>query len=61
MVTHGCVKATCIGALELGYHLVLIADGHSNYSKEAADLIINWNQNLREMGAKIRNTPEIDF
>lgn len=49
LVTHGCVKATCVG------------DGHSSYNKDAADLIINWNQNLREIGAKIRNTPEIDF
>ena len=61
LVTHGCVKATCVGALELGYQVVLVGDGHSSYSKDAPDLIIKWNQNLREMGAKIRNTPEIDF
>ena len=61
LVTHGCVKATCIGALELGYQVVLVDDGHSSYSKDAPDLIIKWNQNLSEMGAKIKNTPEIDF
>jgi nicotinamidase-related amidase len=30
LVTHGCVKATCEGALALGYAAVLAADGHSS-------------------------------
>jgi nicotinamidase-related amidase len=39
MVTHGCVRATTIGALECGYNVTLVQDGHSSYSKDAADLI----------------------
>ena len=35
LVTHGCVRATCEGALALGYGVVLAADGHSSYSKDA--------------------------
>ena len=27
LVTHGCVKASCIGAHDLGYRVVLVADG----------------------------------
>ncbi len=61
LVTHGCVKATCIGALEIGYQVTLVEDGHSNYSKDAADLINKWNQKLYDLGAKIVKTQEIDF
>ena len=39
LVTHGCVKATCLGARALSYDVVLAADGHSSYSKDAAGLI----------------------
>ncbi len=30
LVTHGCVKATCLGALASGYAVTLAADGHSS-------------------------------
>jgi nicotinamidase-related amidase len=30
LVMHGCVKATCLGGLELGYEVVLAEDGHSS-------------------------------
>ena len=39
LVTHGCVKATCLGARELGYNVILVQDGHSSFSKGAARLI----------------------
>ena len=54
LVTHGCVKATCLGALELGYAVVLAEDGHSSYSKDAARLVEEWNRKLGEAGAKVR-------
>lgn len=53
LVTHGCVKATCLGGLELGYEVVLAKDGHSSYSKEAARLIEEWNRKLGEAGAQV--------
>ena len=46
LVTHGCVKATCLGASEMGYTVTLAADGHSSYSKDAAQLILEWNRKL---------------
>jgi nicotinamidase-related amidase len=33
LVTHGCVKNSCIGAHELGYRVVVVADGHSSYRR----------------------------
>lgn len=53
LVTHGCVKATCLGGLELGYEVVLAEDGHSSYSKDAARLIEEWNRKLGAAGAQV--------
>ena len=44
LVTQGCVRATCIGANSLGYRVILVEDGHSNYSKDADKIIEEWNQ-----------------
>jgi len=61
LVTHGCVKATCLGALALEYRIILVSDGHSSFSKQAAKLIEEWNLRLSGLGAKLRATGEIDF
>jgi len=61
LVTHGCVRATCVGALQLGYRVILVRDGHSSYSKQAAKLIDEWNQKLGAMGAELKSTSEIEF
>lgn len=50
LVTHGCVKATCTGAKELGYDVVLVSDGHSSFHEKAADLITEWNDKLSSNG-----------
>lgn len=59
LVTHGCVKATCLGALALGYAVTLAADGHSSYSKDAAQLIQKWNRKLGEAGANVAPASQI--
>lgn len=61
LVTHGCVKATCLGALTLGYAVMLAADGHSSYSKDAAQLIQEWNRKLGEAGAAVAPASQIAF
>ena len=61
LVTHGCVKATCMGAIEMGYRVVLIEDGHSNFSKQAAQLIEKWNRKLGELGIELKGAREVDF
>jgi nicotinamidase-related amidase len=61
LVTHGCVKATCLGAKELGYQVILVKDGHSNYHKKAASVIEEWNQKLSEAGVDLCPTQEITF
>ncbi len=61
LVTHGCVKATCLGALEEGYQVVLVADAHSSYSKDAAELIRKWNHELGSRGAKVVSTQDVQY
>ena len=61
LVTHGCVKATSLGAIENGYQVILVSDGHSNFSKGAAQLIEKWNQKISEKGAELEETQEVDF
>ncbi|MBN1200588.1 MAG: cysteine hydrolase [Anaerolineae bacterium] len=61
LVTHGCVRATCLGGQELGYQVILVSDGHSNYHKKAASVIEEWNQKLSETGVDLRLTQEMTF
>jgi nicotinamidase-related amidase len=61
LVTHGCVKATCQGALELGHAVVLVGDAHSSYSKDAPRLVEEWNQKLSEQGAEVSRAAEVKF
>lgn len=61
LVTHGCVKATCLGAVAEGYGVVLVADGHSSYNKNAADLIAAWNEKLGKQGIELRRADQIEF
>jgi len=61
LVTHGCVKATTLGALALGYKVRLVSDAHSNYSADAPKLIQKWNQTLAGKGAQLVETKDADL
>ena len=61
LVTHGCVKATSLGARELGYSVVLVKDGHSNFSPKAPEMIAEWNEKLSHVGVNLLETQEINF
>lgn len=61
LVTHGCVKNTSLGAKKAGFRVVLVKDGHSSYSGDAAGLIETWNGKLAEAGVEVEPTKEIAF
>jgi nicotinamidase-related amidase len=61
LVTHGCVKATCLGAIDEGYQVLLVSDGHSSYSKDAAQLIEKWNRAIAEKGAEVMEAQKVRF
>jgi hypothetical protein len=47
--------------LALGYAVVLAADGHSSYSKDAARLIEEWNRKLGEAGVQVMSAAQIEI
>lgn len=60
--TPNCVKNTCLDAKKLGYHVVLVKDGHSSAHKDAAKFIEEWNQRLLHDGiVELKSTQDIDF
>jgi len=61
LVTHGCVKSTCLGGLDLGYTVTLAGDAHSNFSKTAAQIIKKWHANLQKAGVELIDTAEVGF
>jgi len=61
LVTQGCVRATCIGAHDLGYRVILVEDGHSNYNKDAKKIIEEWNQKLSEGQVTLTTAEEISL
>lgn len=61
LVTHGCVRATCLGAIKMGYQVILVSDGHSNFSKDAPKLIEKWNKTLHKKGADLRAAKDLEF
>ena len=61
LVTHGCVKATCLGALEEGYKVLLVSDAHSSFSKDAPELIEKWNRELNSKGVVVVETKSVTF
>ena len=61
LVTHGCVKSTCLGAIEAGYQVTLVSDAHSSYSNKAAELIDKWHVHLSKEGVALLSTAEVKF
>ena len=61
LVTHGCVQKTCLWAKELGYEVILVEDGHSNFQDQAEEVIKYWNQKLAHERIKIIPTEKIKF
>jgi nicotinamidase-related amidase len=61
LVTQGCVRATCIGGNELGFRVILVEDGHSNYRKDAHEIIERCNLELGKENVELFSTDEIDL
>lgn len=50
LVSHGCVKATCLDAHDRGFAVTLVEDGHSNFHGQAPKMIVTCNRQLSEQG-----------
>ncbi len=61
LVTHGCVKNGCMGALKHGFQVTLAQDAHSNFSSRAAEVIEEWNGKMAAEGVNVLSSAEIEF
>ena len=59
MVTQGCIRATSLGGLELGYKVFLVKEGHSNYNKDAPRVIETYEAELESAGVRLVNVDEL--
>ncbi len=61
LVTNGCIRASSLEAIKLGYDVTLVSDGHSSYAKDAAASISTWNDRIKEAGANLQKATEVSF
>jgi nicotinamidase-related amidase len=52
--TQHCVKATCIGGVKNGFSVSILKDGHSNWAKDAENLVTKTENDVSAMGVKIQ-------
>ena len=58
LTTHGCVKYSCIGAVENGFDTCLLRNGHTNLNKDAATKILTTELELVKLGVKLVDVKE---
>ncbi|MFO8022968.1 MAG: isochorismatase family protein [Perlabentimonas sp.] len=51
--TQHCVKATCLGGVKNRFNVSILMNGHSNWAKDASDLVKKTENELSLMGVKI--------
>jgi len=61
LVSHTCVKRTCIGAADHGFEVTLASDGHSNWRSNASKVIDQVNLEMNSIGIIIKSSADIDF
>lgn len=61
LVTQGCVRATSLGGVDLGYQMFLVKGGHSNYNKDAPKIIEAHEEDLKNAGVMLVNVDELAF
>lgn len=53
LVTHGCIKHTCLGGVKAGYNVALVKNAHSNWAADAQEKIAATEKLLFEEGVKL--------
>lgn len=54
LVSHGCVKATCLGGLAAGFEISLLKNGHTNWNKDAVVKIQETEEELIKNGVALQ-------
>jgi len=56
LVSHGCVRATCLGGQAAGWKVRLLKGGHSNWAPDAEDRIAKVERELAGLGIETTGT-----
>lgn len=59
LVSHGCVKSTCKGALKAEFDTCLLINGHSNWLENAKNLIEATENELKQLNVKLIDLSEL--
>ena len=55
LVSHGCIKATCLGGLSEGFETCLLKYGHTNWNNDAEIKVLETEQELIKKGVMIED------
>lgn len=61
MVSQGCIRATSLAGVALGYEVFLVQGGHSNYKEDAAKVIEDIEAEVDKAGVHLINTDQLAF
>lgn len=53
LVSHGCVRATCLGGLAEGFSVSLLENGHSCWGSDAEEKVMRTERELASAGVRI--------
>lgn len=59
LVTHGCIRATCLGGINEGFDTCLLSSGHTNWNKDAESKISLTESELCKAGIKLLDIQDI--
>lgn len=59
MVTHGCIRATCLGGINEGFDTYLLSNGHTSWNKDAELKISLTESDLGKAGVKLLDVKDI--
>ncbi len=61
VATNACINNSFNGASTHGFRIIMLADGHSTFGDDAAEIIASFNTNWANKGAAVLNGGEINF
>ncbi len=61
LVSQGCIRATSLGGLQQGLQVFLIKGGHSNYNKDAPEVMNRIETELETAGVNLVDPGELAF
>ncbi|MBN1758022.1 MAG: cysteine hydrolase [Chitinispirillaceae bacterium] len=59
LISNGCIREACLDGLKNGFRIVLVADAHGTFYKNAEKIIEKINNEMRSQGVEIKQSMEL--